>query len=515
MPDGVVAGARPHLARVGRILDAVRVARPVHRDLRRRRERRHRNPDERFASRVPRVGLEGKDGIVSVREPEVRGGRAILVEEALGRVVGKPHEDGEVLKGRRGRGGEGKLALVDAGSGRDPLRLERRHGRVRTGGEVVRRGEPAGVGRLLGEVLERDRERRRNDALVAERDGAYRGAVSIDEIDVGRGRAFAERAQLAGDDRVRRRHIRDGDRAEAQDLTAGLHVAEGDVVRRRHGLVFLGDPRAGRGDVADADFVEVAAEGLRMARERAETEAVGEGDRIIADALVEVSVGAANVAGEVGVKDARDVPPRVVGESVVVVERIVAARCHNVGVARPGRDATIPPAGAETDNAVVSAFGGRLKEGDRERPDRRAGSEGRGNDEAAGLAVVVVQLVHHRVAGRRRGGRDAGVGDRHRVGVGLVRLVGVPAACGGVGSVMKTIILENLVHVPDADVVRARPHLRRGGEARRRAAGVPVHRDSCRRGERWDGYPNQRLARSVPGIDVAGNRVVVLVREPD
>jgi len=112
-------------------------------------------------------------------------------------------------------------------------------------------------------------------------------------------------------------------------------------------------------------------------------------------------------------------------------------------------------------------------------------------------------------SGRRRDGR--------RDGIGLGDLVGVPAARGGVGRVVLFLgrVVYKLVHMPDANVVRERPHLRRRGLARRRADGVPMHRDLGRVGERGDGDPDQRLAGRVPGVDVAGNRVVARVREPD
>ena len=255
-----------------------------------------------------------------------------------------------------------------------------------------------------------------------------------------------------------------------------------------------------------------------MAREGAETEALRERPRDVPAAFPDGTEDAAHITGWSGIPNAGNMTPGIVREAIVVVENIIvagAASIHYIASHFRGCEATIAKRRSESNGTVVFGIHGRLKKRDRERPDRRAQRRARGNDEAAGLAGVIAQLVHHRVAGRRRGGGDAGVGDRHRVAVGLVRLVGVPAARGGVGRVGAGAVHEELVHVPDADIVRARPDEGRGGETRRRAGGVPVHLDCRGVGKRRHRDPDERVAGCVPGVDVAGNRVVARVREPD
>ena len=147
------------------------------------------------------------------------------------------------------------------------------------------------------------------------------------EGDRGRGRAIAELREAARDRRGNRRDVRNRRRAEAKDLDAAapaFHLAEGDVVRRRHGLVFLGDPFAGRGDVADADFVEVAAEGLRVVDKSAKTKTVVESGHGIDATFFWVLVHTADITTERGVENSRDVTPCVLGKTVIVVEAAVS-----------------------------------------------------------------------------------------------------------------------------------------------------------------------------------------------
>ena len=112
VPNGVIAGAGPDIGRIRRDWRLHRVGRTVHGDRRSRGERRHGNPDERLAGRVPGIDVEGKRFVVPVGEPEAAGSRTFRIGEAVQRGRGDAHEYREVLKFRRGCAGEREFALV-------------------------------------------------------------------------------------------------------------------------------------------------------------------------------------------------------------------------------------------------------------------------------------------------------------------------------------------------------------------------------------------------------------------
>ena len=126
------------------------------------------------------------------------------------------------------------------------------------------------------------------------------------------------------------------------------------------------------------------------------------------------------------------------------------------------------------------------------------------------------------VRAKRRPFGVVGVGD----GLGTVKpedLADATVRVDDVGGVVLLLARDEAVRglrrvageVPDGVVARARPDGGRGGLSRRRAGGVPVHLDCRGVGERRHRNPDERGAGRVPGVDIAGNRVVVFVREPN
>ena len=504
VPDADIASARPNER--GRRGVFAAGGRPVHRDLRRGRKRRHGHPDERLALVIPRVDVERKKVVVFIREPEAVRLRAVRVGEALKPGLGDADEDREVRERRGGRGREREFA-VEVASGRRPLRLERRHrgDRAHRRSGVVRRGEPAGVGGVGGEGRERGREGRGHGGFRAKGDRVRRGAVRVDEPDAGRIRALAERAERGRHDRTRRRHVRNLRGADAQGLGTFRNRAERAVGGVRHRRVLFGDPFGGRSRGADADFVEAAVPVTLVGV------AVGAEAKILLrrvelfdrSGLLRYAVDE-DLAGGV-VVDGREMDPVVCGPAGPFVgghgefARIRRAeRDLADGIVDGERVAVLDgPIRLATDHAGVGAKARRVGMGhqrDRER------------------------VVH----AKRRPGGVVGVGD----GLGAAKpedLADAAVRVDDVGRVVLDEIRDETVRglrrvageVPDGVVVGARPDGGRGGQARRRAGGVPVHRDRRGVGERGDGDPDQRLAFIVPRIDVAGDRVVVRVREPE
>ena len=229
-----------------------------------------------------------------------------------------------------------------------------------------------------------------------------------------------------------------------------------------HRGVFGGHPVGRRGGVADAHFVHVALQRLRVADERAKADAVHERLGDVPVLLVQVPRLAVEVAPGNGVPHAGEVTPGVVGWKAAerrsrapVVHPAVVQFDPHAGERVDGR-----AKGDETGVLVVIRVDVGLEEGDRERSDRRSRGEGRRNEEAARRKVVVAELADHRAARRRRGGGVGRQGVRKREGVGLVRLVGLPAVNGGIRRIGAGAVRKELVHVPDANVVRARPDFR-------------------------------------------------------
>ena len=285
-----------------------------------------------------------------------------------------------------------------------------------------------------------------------------------------------------------------------------------------HRGVFGGHPVGRRGGVADADLVHVALLRLRMAGERAKADAVRERLGDVPVLLVQVPRLAVEVAPGNGVPHAGEVTPGVVGWKAAerrsrapVVHPAVVQFDPHAGERVDGR-----AKGDETGVLVVIRVDVGLEEGDRERSDRRSRGEGRRNEEAARREGVVAELADHRATRRRRGGGVGRYCVRKREGVGRVRLVGLPAVNGGIRRIGAGAVRKELVHVPDANVVRARPDFRGRRDCR---PGVPVdgplERERRIGGEFRHRHPDERFALGVPGVDFEREDCAGVVEDPE
>ena len=288
-----------------------------------------------------------------------------------------------------------------------------------------------------------------------------------------------------------------------------------------HRGVFGGHPVGRRGGVADAHFVHVALLRLRMAGERAKADAVHERLGDVPVLLVQVPRLAVEVAPGNGVPHAAEVAPGAVGLAVggQAERRVAAAVVDPAGVQldpHAGQRVVGRRKGDETGVLVVVRLDVGLEDGDRERPDRRFRGEGRRNEEAARREGVVAELADHRAARRRRGGGVGRYCVRKREGVGLVRLVGLPAVNGGIRRIGAGAVRKELVHVPDANVVRARPDFRGRRDCRTRVpVDGPLQRERRIGGEFRHRDPEERFALGVPGIDLERQHCAGVIEDPE
>ena len=406
---------------------------------------------------------------MDARRREVAGGgnRVLGVPAGTGHQVERRRagaEVGDVNRGRKGlpAAGERKRAGVPVGRERLGLEGDGLGVRSRRGRGVVRHREVSGVDGGVGKAGDRVREglerRRRRSDGIGQR---FRPALN-DEPDIGFRRIVAELHNGRGNSRARPGGLDEGRLADARRARVDFGILEDRVAMIHHRGVFGGHPVGRRGGVADADFVHVALLRLRMAGERAKADAVHERLGDVPVLLAQSLLDAINVAPGNGVPHAGEVTPGVVGWKAAerrsrapVVHPAVVQFDPHAGERIVGRRK-----GDETGVLVVVRLDVGLEEGDRERPDRRPRGEGRRNEEAARREGVVAELADHRAARRRRGGGVGRYCVRKREGVGLIRLVGLPAVRGGVGRIGTGAIRKELVHVPDSDVVCTRPDFR-------------------------------------------------------